>query len=102
MPRRRKHHKGGSALEDALALAMSLGRYAKDNRLISRTADSIGLGRKRGGSLLGDILSKITSIPAGLLIGATAGAQQAVTGLGRRRRGAGYNGEPLHRPIILQ
>jgi len=44
-------------------------------------------GRKmKGGSFLGDIIGKVTSIPAGLLIGATAGAQQAFSGLGRKRR----------------
>ena len=41
---------------------------------------------KRAGSLLGKILGGITSLPAGALIGATAGLQQSIKGLGRSKR----------------
>jgi hypothetical protein len=83
----------------------SIHNFVKNNRLISRGADKIGFNtvsrvasslgygkrkkRKRttmGGSMFGKILSKITSLPLGLIGGALGGLQNSVSGLGRRRR----------------
>jgi hypothetical protein len=66
-------------------------RVAHKSRTRKRHPVKRHVGKKRkmkGGSFLGSLLGKITSIPAGLLMGATAGTQQAISGLGRKRRSA--------------
>jgi hypothetical protein len=77
-------------LKDTKAISKGLDAIGKSN--LAGMARSVGYGRKRrarkkGGSLLGDILGKITSIPAGAIIGATAGTQGAISGLGRKKGG---------------
>ena len=42
--------------------------------------------RQQGGSFLGKLLGSVGSIPAGLVMGATAGTLGALKGLGRRGR----------------
>lgn len=59
------------------------GRNNKVLKYLGDTAEALGYGRK-GGSILGGILGRISSLPAGFLMGATAGTQQAIKGLGRR------------------
>lgn len=99
MPRKATR-KGQGVLDSVKKAASAVNKFAKDNKLISkalnaggynnlaRGAAALGYGRKRkkkrGGSFLGDILGRITSIPAGILMGGTMGAQQAINGLGRR------------------
>jgi hypothetical protein len=70
---------------------------AKQKVAVAKTARSSAVkavkkaSGQKGGSWYGDILSSITSLPAGALVGATMGLQGAVKGLGhtrkRRKRG---------------
>ena len=94
-------------INPVLGSAASLAGYGKPK---------LGLGKKKrrkssrkpkqAGSFFGDILGKIASIPAGGIIGATAGLQNSLSGLGKpkrakgRKKGAGKKTAKKTRMII--
>lgn len=96
-----EHKLASSALSalgqtNAAAVADKLGlgkkkrkRGASKSRKPMKKAVSKRRRGKKGGSFLGDILGKITSIPVGLGVGGILGAQGAISGLGRKRRRVG-------------
>lgn len=70
---------------------VSKGLAAAGYPMLSRAASAAGYGRRKGkgqagGSIFGDILGKVASLPAGVIIGGTAGLHGAISGLGRKRR----------------
>lgn len=106
MPRRKK---GGSLVNKAVSQLKKANNMLRQSQVLSTALDlagkhgladkvaSYGYGRKRrvrrrgrgqrGGSLFGDIASKITSLPAGVILGGTMGLQGAIKGLGRQSGG---------------
>lgn len=113
MPTKRKQvRKGGSLQSTALGLAKKLNKELKKTKVLSKKLSEVspllgsavsmaGYGRRKprkprrrrrkahcqqGGSILGDILGKVSSIPAGTIIGATSGLHGALAGLGRKKR----------------
>lgn len=124
MPRRGRK-KGGSIKEKALDALKKANEVLRETQILSNIASKVGkdglaeavasagYGRRRrrraprargrgqaGGSIFGDILGKVISVPAGVAMGSIAGLHGAVSGLGRRRgRGATVTNE--NRKVIL-